>query len=169
MMAPAMVLSMAAKKKQEKKLRILFVDSKNDLSSQLAEHYARKMFSDRYEVYSAGPEHDIVDCDLLSVMYCAGEDLRDLVSKDFSDDRFLPRDEGFDFVVYTEKPVFDRLAKKSPWQGRPICAHMGTREEFTATDDAELADQLLAMADRVSKWVAENLADPEKLRSLISA
>ena len=72
-------------------------------------------------------------------------------------------------MVYTEKPVFDRLAKKSPWQGRQICAHMGTREEFTATDDAELADQLLAMADRVSKWVAENLADPEKLRSLISA
>ena len=46
---------------------------------------------------------------------------------------------------------------------------MGCRDEFTATDDAELAEQLLAMADRVSAWVKENMDDPEKLRSLVSA
>lgn len=162
-------LIMALLKKAEKKYRILFVDSLNDLSSQLAEHYARKFYSGLYEVYSAGPKHDIVDCDLLSVMYCNGEDLRNQVSKDFSDERFLPDDNRFDFVVYTEKEVFDSLAHKSPWQGVQICAHMGSRTEFTATDDAELAEQMLAMADRVSDWVRDNMDDPGKLGSLVSA
>ncbi|MGI6008830.1 MAG: low molecular weight phosphatase family protein [Methanomethylophilus sp.] len=160
---------MLGSNKPEKKYSVLFVDSKNDLSSQLAEYYTRKMFPAIYEVYSAGPKHDTVDCDLLSVMYCNGDDLRDQVSKDFGDDRFLPPTDDFDFVVYTERPVYERLAKKSPWQGHQICAHMGTREEFTATDDAELADDLLAMADRVAKWVRENMADPEKLKTLITA
>ncbi len=160
---------MALLKKAEKKCSVLFVDSLNDLSSQLAEYYTRKFYPGLYDVYSAGPKHEIVDCDLLSVMYCNGEDLRDQVSKDFADERFLPKDNQFDIVVYTEKGVFDSLVHKSPWQGRQICAHMGCRDEFTATDDAELAEQLLAMADRVSAWVKENMDDPEKLRSLVSA
>ncbi len=161
---------MALLKKAEKKYRVLFVDSLNDLSSQLAEYYAGKIYPGMYEVYSAGPKHDIIDCDLLSVMYSNGDgDLRNQVSKDFADDRFLPKDNKFDFVVYTEKKVFDDLAHKSPWKGRQICAHMGSRDEFTATDDAELAAELMAMAGRVSAWVKENMDDPAKLESLISA
>ena len=34
---------------------------------------------------------------------------------------------------------------------RQICAHMGTREEFTATDDAELADQDLHLGDELNE------------------
>ena len=60
---------MALLKKAEKKCSVLFVDSLNDLSSQLAEYYTRKFYPGLYDVYSAGPKHEIVDCDLLSVMY----------------------------------------------------------------------------------------------------
>jgi len=156
-------------KESAKKLRVLFVDSKNDLPSQIAEYYTKQLYSEKYEAYSAGPEHDIVDCDLLSVMYCRGDDLRTLVSKDFDDKRFLPEDGQYDYVVYTQKAVFDRLAKKSPWQGRQILADMGSREEFTCTDDAELAQCLSDMADRIRDWVKNNMADPEKLKSQVSA
>ncbi|AGI48526.1 hypothetical protein TALC_01560 [Thermoplasmatales archaeon BRNA1] len=162
---------MAIRKKEgARKTVVLFVDSKNDLPSQLAEHYATQLYPGIYDVYSAGPEKDIVDCDLLSVMYCQGEDLRDLVSKDFFDEKRLPQGEcPYDYVIYLQKAVFDKYSGKSPWKGRQILAHMGTREEFDCTDDAELAQCLLAMADRVRKWVQENMDDPEKLKALVSA
>jgi len=154
--------------KQSKKTILLFVDRKNDLSSQLAEYYTKQLYSGKYEVYSAGPEKDIIDCDLLSVMYCQGEDLRNQSSKDFFNQGKLPKDEPYDYVIYTEKDVFEEFASKSPWQGRQILAHMGTRQEFTATDDAELANDLLDMANRVRDWVKANLDDPEKLKAMVS-
>ncbi len=159
---------MAREKKDVKKTIVLFVDSKNDLTSQLAEYYTKQLYPNLYEVYSAGPEKDIVDCDLLSVMYCQGDDLRLQTSKDFFDQEHLPKGEPYDYVVYTQKPVFDEFAKKSPWQGRQILAHLGTREEFTATDDAELARDLLAMADRVREWVKSNMDDPAKLKAMVT-
>ena len=58
------------------KTKVLFVDQKNDFVSQLAEHFAREMFPSLYETYSAGPEKDIVDCEMISVMYQNGEDIR---------------------------------------------------------------------------------------------
>lgn len=154
--------------KNSKKTMLLFVDRVNDLSSQLAEYYTNRMYPELYEVYSAGPTKDIVDCDLLSVMYTAGEDLRGQRSKDFFDEKYLPKGEPYDFVIYTEKDVFDEFAGRSPWQGKQILAHMGSRAEFTATDDAELAKEMLAMAERVSAWVKENLKDPSQLSSMVS-
>ena len=160
---------MAKEKNATKKTMVLFVDSMNDLPSQLAEYYTKQLYPDLYEVYSAGPKKDIVDCDLLSVMYCQGDDLRLQFSKDFFDTEHLPKDEPYEYVIYTQKDVFDELAHKSPWQGRQILAHMGCREEFTCTDDAELAEELLAMAERVRAWVKENMDDPSKLKALVSA
>ena len=147
---------------------LLFVDRKNNLSSQLAEYYTKQLFPEKYEVYSAGVVKDIVDCDLLSVMYCQGEDLRNQISKDFFDEEHLPKGEPYDYVIFTEKDVFDEYASKSPWQGKQIVAHMGTMDEFTATDDFELARDINAMAARVRAWVSENLDDPEKLKTLVS-
>ena len=160
---------MAKEKKDAKKTMVLFVDRLNDLPSQLGEYYTKKLYPDLYQVYSAGPKKDMVDCDLLSVMYVQGDDLRYQFSKDFFDTEHLPKGEPYDYVIYTQKDVFDELAHKSPWQGRQILAHKGSREEFTCTDDAELADELRAMADRVRKWVEENMDDPEKLKALVSA
>jgi protein-tyrosine-phosphatase len=156
-------------KKTEKKLRILFLDRKNDYTSQLAEYFANQFYENQYEVYSAGFEHDIIDCDMISVMYQNGEDMRRQVSKDLKNTELLPKDDFYDFVVYLEQPIFDEFSKKSPWQGKQILAPMMNREDFTATDDAELFDDYVKVIDQVREWVKENLADPDKLSALVTA
>ncbi|MDR1690577.1 MAG: hypothetical protein LBR42_01865, partial [Candidatus Methanoplasma sp.] len=154
---------------KEKRLKVLFIDEKNDLTSQLAEYFTREYFGSKYEVYSAGPKHDLVDCELISVMYQRGEDMRRQVSKDFKDRDYLRDDEDYDLVIFLRKSVFDEWAKRTPWQGKQIVFELGTTEDFTATDDLELANCYSGLIDKVSAWVKENMADPEKLRTMISA
>jgi protein-tyrosine-phosphatase len=160
---------MFGSKKMEKKLRVLFLDRKNDYVSQLAEYFTNQFYEGKYEVYSAGFEHDIIDCDLISVMYQKGEDMRRQVAKDLKNDELLPKDNYYDFVIYMEKPIFDEYSGKSPWKGKQILAPMKTREEFTATDDAELFDEYVTVIEQVSAWVKANMKDPQELSKLVSA
>lgn len=150
-------------------MRVLFVEQKNDFVSQIAEYYVKKMFPDTYEAYSAGPEHDIVDCEMISSLYQNGEDLRRQVSKDFKDRDFLREDENYDYVVYLQKSTFDEWASRTPWKGRQILAPMKMREEYTATDDLELFRDYTATMEEVKAWVKENMKDPAKLAGLVSA
>ena len=156
-------------KKVERKTRILFLDKKNDYVSQLAEYFTNQMFGDKYEVYSAGFEHDIVDCDLISVMYQTGEDMRRQVSKDLKNEELLPKDNYFEYVIYLEQPIFEEYAKKSPWQGKQILAPMKTREEFKATDDVELYDEYVSVIEQVKEWVKANMGDLDNLAKLVTA
>ncbi len=156
-------------KKSVNKLRVMFVDQKNDSTSQLAEYFVRQMFDNLYEVYSAGPEHDFVDCELISVMYQSGEDMRRQVSKDFKNTDLLLADDQYDLIIYTSKNTYDEWSSKTPWNGKQILAEMGSVKDFPMTDDAELAQAYLQLADRVRSWVSENMADPEKLRSRVTA
>ena len=162
-------MALRSKPKVAKKIRILFVDRQNNMSSQLAEFYTKQLYSDIYEVYSAGPQKDIIDCDMLSAMYRRGDDLRNMRSKDFKDTKYLPEDAEYDFIVWTEKDIFDEIHKDSPWDGKQILADMGTRHDFTATDDVELDQCFNDLADKVRAWVKENLSDPEKLPGLVIA
>ena len=156
-------------KKKDTKLRVLFVDQKNDFVSQIAEYFANKMYPDVYEVYSAGPEKDFIDCELISAMYQNGEDLRRQVSKDFKDKDFLREDEEYDYVVFMEKSTFDEWASRTPWKGKQILAPMRTRQEYTATDDLELFQDYTRSMEEVKGWVKANMKDPETLKSLVSA
>ncbi len=156
-------------KKKDTKLRVLFVDQKNDFVSQIAEYFANKLYPDAYEVYSAGPEKDFIDCELISAMYQNGEDLRRQVSKDFKDRDFLREDEEYDYVVFLEKSTFDEWASKTPWKGKQILAPMRTRQEYTATDDLELFQDYTRSMEEVKGWVKANMKDPETLKSLVSA
>jgi protein-tyrosine-phosphatase len=156
-------------KKVERKSRILFLDRKNDYVSQLAEYFTNQMYEGMYEVYSAGFEHDIIDCDLISVMYQNGEDMRRQVAKDLKNQELLPKDDFYDYVIYLETPIFEEYAKKSPWQGKQILAPMKAREDFKATDDAELYDEYVSVIEQVRAWVKENMSDLENLSKLVSA
>ncbi|MBR3410765.1 MAG: hypothetical protein IKM91_04535 [Candidatus Methanomethylophilaceae archaeon] len=156
-------------KKKDTKLRVLFVDQKNDFVSQIAEYFANKLYPDVYEVYSAGPEKDFIDCELISAMYQNGEDLRRQVSKDFKDKDFLREDEEYDYVVFMEKSTFDEWASRTPWKGKQILAPMRTRQEYTATDDLELFQDYTRSMEEVKGWVKANMKDPETLKSLVSA
>jgi len=155
--------------KKEKQVRVLFIEEKNDLISQLAEYFTREYFGGKYEAYSAGPKKDLVDCELISIMYQKGEDMRRQVSKDFRDRDYLRDDEDYDIVIYFQKKVFDEWAKRTPWQGKQILFEIDGKESFQATDDLELANCYSALIDKVSKWVKENMADPGKLRTMISS
>ena len=156
-------------KKKETKVRVLFVDAKNDFSSQMAEYFTAKLFPDMYEAYSAGPEHDIVDCELISAMYQNGEDMRRQVSKDFKNEDYLRKDQEYDYAIFTEKSVFDEWAPKTPWKGKQILAPMRQRMEFEATDDLELYNEYVRSMNEVKAWVEENMSDPSKLASMVSA
>ena len=128
-----------------------------------------KLFPNLYEVYSAGPEKDFIDCEMISVLYQNGEDLRRQVSKDFKDRDYLREDEDYDVVVYMERSTFDEWAPRTPWQGRQVLAPMRTRAEYGATDDAELYDEYVRSMNEVKVWIEANMADPEALKAMASA
>ena len=160
---------MSVFKKKENRVRVLFVDEKNDFASQMAEYFTMKFYSDRYEAFSAGPEPDIIDCELISAMYQNGEDMRRQVSKNFENEDYLPKDKTYDYVVYTEKGAFDRLSGNPEWRGKQILAPMRSRLDYAATDDLELYQEYVCSMEEVRDWVKENMADPEKLASMVSA
>ena len=112
------------KSKEIEKIRVLFIDQKNDYVSQIAEHFVKQLYNSTYDVYSAGPEKDFVDCELISSMYSAGEDMRTAVSKDFKDRDYLREDEDYDYVIYLQQSTFDEWKSKTPWQGKQIIAPM---------------------------------------------
>jgi len=150
------------------RISLMFVDINNDLQSQVAEYYANKFYPKVYQAFSGGPEPGTVDCDLIITMYERGEDIRRQRSKDFKSE-FLPEGYGYDYVIYMHKSVFDEYADKTVWKGKQILADMGTRDDFKATDDRELAEEMWNMNLRIRDWVKETLADPENLKKLISA
>jgi protein-tyrosine-phosphatase len=155
--------------KKEKKVKVLFIEEKNDLVSQLAEYFTKEYFGSKYEVYSAGPKKDMVDCELISVMYQMGNDMRRQVSKDFKDRDYLRDEEDYDLIIFLQKGVFGEWAKRTPWQGKQMLCEIASKDDFNATDDLELANCYSDLIEKVSAWVKENMADPEKLRSMISA
>ncbi len=156
-------------KRKDNRVRVLFVDAKNDFSSQVAEYFTAKLFPELYEAYSAGPEHDIVDCELISAMYQNGEDMRRQVSKDFKDKDFLREDEDYDYVIFTDRQIFEEWSPRTPWKGKQILAPIRPRSEYTATDDLELYQEYVRTMEEVRDWVMGNMADPSKLASLVSA
>lgn len=158
-----------SKSKETQKVRVLFIDQKNDYVSQIAEHFTKQLFSDLYEAYSAGPEKDFVDCELISSMYDVGEDMRTAVSKDFKDKDYLREDQDYDFVVFMQQSTFDEWKDKTPWKGKQIIAPMRMRSEYTATDDLELYQDYIRSMEEVREWVRANMKDPENLKSLVSA
>lgn len=150
------------------KISVIFVDEKNDLQSQIAEYYTNKLFSKIYQAFSAGPEADTVDCDIIITMHEQGEDIRRQRSKKFESE-FLPEGHDYDYVIYTHRSVFEEYASKTVWKGKQILADMGDRKDFKATDDKELAEEMWEMALCIRDWVKENMADPEQLKKLVSA
>lgn len=150
------------------RITLMFVDVNNDLQSQVAEHYINKFYPKIYQAFSGGPDPDTVDCDLIITLYERGEDIRRHRSKGFESE-YLLADHDYDYVIYLHKSVFDEYASKTVWKGRQILADMGSREDFKATDDRELAEEMWAMNLKIRDWVKETFADPENLKKLVTA
>lgn len=156
---------MSDKKKGKGKVRILFIDEFNDLQSQVAEYFLKEKYDDLYDVRSAGPKSDCVDCDLISVMYQEGMDIRRNFSKDFAV-KGMPVE--MDYLVFLEKATHDRIKDVVPWDAPHIVKDFGRKEGFSkATDDATLAQCYMDFISEVRDWVFETFADPDALGKLV--
>jgi protein-tyrosine-phosphatase len=147
----------------DKKISVLFVDELNDLQSQAAEYFLKSFYKDTYDVRSAGPGFDCVDCDMVSMMYRGGHDIRGETSKDFTARTMLV----FDYIVFLQKETYDRIHKIVPFDGKQILMDFGSKNDFEATDDASLAECYSDLIERVRKWVKETFSDPGNLEKLV--
>ena len=156
---------MSLLKKKSGKIRVLLVDEMNDLQSQIAEYFLKDMYGDLYEVQSAGPKSDYIDCELISVMYQNGYDIRRWSSKPFNRKDIMQK---IDYLVFMEKATYDRIKDDVPWEGPQLLKDFGRRENFeSATDDKELYDCYVKLIESVKEWVAETFRDPEKLPEMV--
>jgi protein-tyrosine-phosphatase len=145
-----------------KKTSILFVDEKNDLQSQIAEYFLVKLYGDAYEVRSAGPKYDFIDCDLVSMMYQSGHDIRREISKDFTAKNMIE----YDYIVFLQKATHDRIREVIPFDGKQILKDFGSREDFKAADDLELVKCYSDLVESVKSWVKETFSSLENLEKL---
>ena len=113
---------MFRKSKDSEKVKILLVDEYNDLQSQVAEYFIREMYGDIYDVHSAGPKFDCMNCELISVMYQLGYDIRSRRSKDFRDKKIPGK---LDYIVFVEKATYDRIKDVIPWDAPQILQDFG--------------------------------------------
>jgi protein-tyrosine-phosphatase len=153
----------AEKAEGAKKVSVLFVDETNDLQSQIAEYFLTELYGDVYEVRSAGPKHDFVDCELISVMYQNGYDMRRSTSKDFSANTMIK----FDYIVFMQQETYDRVHGIMPFGGKHILRDFGSRKDFKATDDHELAQCYSALTESVKEWITGTFSSPEDLEKLV--
>lgn len=136
-----------------KKRKVLFVDKKNDLQSQIAEYFLKRDHGDFFEAYSASDEWDIVDCDLLSVMLSMGHDIRRHFSKHFD---ALPKIE-FDYLVAFGE-LGEMTLKRAPKFDKLIVCKIAGSESFQASDDRELEECYISLVNRIHEWVDETFA-----------
>ena len=147
-------------KSKAKRFTVLFIDQKNDCVSQLAEFFTMDLYGDLYQAYSAGPEHDIIDCDMISMAYRHGEDLRNMVSKDFKDTEYLREDQSYDIVIYLDPKTYAEWVSKTPWQGKQMQYDLGSIRDYHYTDDVELDQAYVQLIEKVEAWVKEFMKDP---------
>jgi len=147
----------------QKRTAVLFVDEMNDLQSQIAEYFLTALYPNVYEIRSAGPKHDHVDCELVALMYQSGYDIRRATSKDFTANNMIT----YDYVVFLQKATYDRIHGIIPFTGKQILKDFGSRADFKATDDASLAECYLDLVERVRVWVKETFSSPENLDKMV--
>ena len=154
------------KKKNERntKIKILFVDEINDLASQIAEYFLNEIYGDVYEGYSAGPSWDFVDCELISVMYQQGYDIRKVNSKDFTVKQLPGK---LDYIAFLEQATYDRIKDIIPWDAPKFLKPFRKVKDFTATDDYELAQCYIEYIEEVKLWVIDTFKDPGNLKTLV--
>ena len=148
------------------KPRILFVDERNDLQSQIAEYFVNQFYGTLYDAYSAGPTSDCIDCELISVMYQLDYDIRTYTSMDFNHED-LPK--SYDYIIFLEKSTYDRVKDSMPWDAPMGLVDFGRKENFEdATDDLELFECYKRLIEKVRDWVSETFDDVSKVKALVA-
>jgi arsenate reductase len=135
--------------------KILFLCTGNSCRSQMAEGWVRKLWPDRYDVYSAGIETHGLNPNAVKVMAEAGVDISGHWSKHLNE----VRDVAFDWVI----TVCDNAYEQCPlFPGKTRVVHVGfddpPRLAKTAKSEQETLDCYRRVRDEIRKF-AEQLPD----------
>ena len=141
--------------KDDGRVKILFIDETNSLQSQIAEYFLNDMYGEKYAAYSAGAKFNCIDCELISVMYQNGYDIRSARAKDFRSKQMPTK---FDKLYFLEQATYDRINEIVPYDAEKETVDFGSKSDFKATDDVELYEAYCELIERVKKWVSETFA-----------
>ncbi|MCX7919285.1 MAG: arsenate reductase ArsC [bacterium] len=137
------------------KKRVLFICTHNSARSQMAEGILRAVYSDRYEVYSAGTEPTAVNPYAIKVMAELGIDISNHRAK--SIDEF--RECQFDYVV----TVCDSAKETCPYfpgAGKKLHQSFDDPSKFQGTEDEILAG-FRRVRDEIKAWIEKTFIATE--------
>lgn len=150
------------KPRTKNRIKVLLIDELNDLQSQIAEYFLSNIYGDKYRAYSAGPKSQYVDCELISVMYQLGYDIRAKKSKDFTHGEIPNK---LDYVIFLEEATYDKHSSSVPWDAPQIVVDFGRKNNFEkATNDIELFKYYRQFIERVKIWTENTFENIEKLK-----
>lgn len=139
----------------DRKTKILFLCTGNSCRSQMAQGWARHLWSDRIEAYSAGIETHGLNAKAVAVMNQAGVDISGQRSKHLDE----LKDVNFDYVI----TLCDHAGRTCPvWPGRGKMIHKpfddpakagGTEEEILASF-CRTRDQIKAYIEGLPELLA---------------
>lgn len=130
------------------KQKVLFLCTHNSARSQMAEGILRKLYGDRYDVFSAGTEPSIVNPYVIRAMAEIGIDLSTHRSKHLNE--FTGKQ--IDLVV----TVCDNAQGNCPYFPGGKTVHRSFRDpsQFRGTD-AEIMFGVREVRDEIQKWIEE--------------
>ena len=141
-----------------RKKKVLFLCQNNSVQSQMAEGALKKLYGDRFEVYSAGPDPTFVDCDAIVVMRVADIDIRKQSAKEME----RVEDLRFDYLA----TVCEEIGKDLPilpTHKRYLHHPFDGPKCFKATDDKEYMECFASLREEIAGWVKETFASEESL------
>jgi len=131
----------------EKKEKVLILCTHNSARSQMAEGILKKIYGDKFEIYSAGTEPSRVNPFAISAMQELGIDISNNKSK--SVDGF--KDTSIDYVV----TVCDSAKQSCPtFAGAKHMIHKSFRDpsQFRGTND-EILSGFRKVRDEIQEWI----------------
>lgn len=134
---------------KENKEKVLILCTHNSARSQMAEGILKKIYGDRFEVYSAGTEPSRVNPFAISAMEELGIDISKNKSK--SVDCF--KDSSIDFVV----TVCDSAKESCPtFTGAKHIIHKSFRDpsQFRGTNE-EILSGFRKVRDEIQEWIKD--------------
>ncbi|MFP4081983.1 MAG: arsenate reductase ArsC [Candidatus Aminicenantes bacterium] len=133
------------------KKKILFICTHNSARSQMAEGILKKLYGNRYEVYSAGTQPSSVNPLAIKVMKEIGIDISTQHSKNVGE--FLER--KFDYVV----TVCDRAKEGCPFfPGAKHSIHKGFQDPSAVRGtEQEKLIVFRKVRDEIRNWIEESL------------
>ncbi|NIQ08831.1 MAG: arsenate reductase ArsC [Phycisphaerae bacterium] len=140
------------------RFKILFLCTGNSCRSQMAEGWARHLWGDQIDPYSAGIETHGLNQNAVKVMAEAGVDISGHVSKHVKDLMHI----GFDYVI----TVCDHASENCPiFPGKAIVFHRGFDDPPRLAKNAKSEEEALAHYRRVRDEIRDFVrALPEILK-----